>query len=380
MSDLPWIIGGDYNEILSNKEKEGGPLRSNFLIEAFRAALLDCALTEVSFTGERFTWTNNRKAPYTVRCRLDSVCTNSAWSASSRTRWWSISHFRVRTIYPSCSTLKNRVKFCEFCWADLETGTHILFHCPYFSSIWLEEPFNITHPIIASNFATGLINLRKMVSEELFLLACVVLWNVWNFRNGVLHDSAQGERSTIVARSKDFLDSYSSAIFTFPIRSPAPPIRPWQPPPAPFIKINFNAGFPTSTSHQIAAVARDSDHCCVGWAVRRLQGSPAPVVAEACAARFAIHMTLEKGWTHVHLEGDCLQVINTFKDGKSHGLSEFEVIVSASIGLASRFSNFACFFIRRLSNCLAHVFSHIVLLDTCSLDGVSIPADLARLI
>lgn len=73
-------------------------------------------------------------------------------------------------------------------------------------------------------------------------------------------------------------------------------------------------------------------------------------------------------------------MINTFKDGKSHGLSEFEVIVSASIGLASRFSNFACFFIKRLSNCLAHVFSHIVLLDTCSLDGVSIPADLARLI
>lgn len=47
--DLPWVVGGDYNEILSNDEKEGGSLRASSLIEGFRAALVDCALTEVGF-------------------------------------------------------------------------------------------------------------------------------------------------------------------------------------------------------------------------------------------------------------------------------------------------------------------------------------------
>lgn len=80
-SDLPWVIGGDFNKILSNGEKECGLVRSRFLTEAFRMALLDYELSKVVFVGNPFTWSNHRKASNTIRCRLDRVCVNSGWSS-----------------------------------------------------------------------------------------------------------------------------------------------------------------------------------------------------------------------------------------------------------------------------------------------------------
>lgn len=43
---------------------------------AFSEALIDCGLTDLGFEGRPFTWSNNQKAPRTVRCRLDRVCAN----------------------------------------------------------------------------------------------------------------------------------------------------------------------------------------------------------------------------------------------------------------------------------------------------------------
>lgn len=130
--------------------------------------------------------------------------------------------------------------FCEFCKLKMETGAHLFFHCSYVTSIWMEEPFLLSQPIATPNFAMGLRKLKERLSKEVFLLACVVLWNVWYFRNGILHESEAGKRSTIVTRSKEYLDSYKSAIFTFPLPILALPVQSWQPPEAPFIKVNFD--------------------------------------------------------------------------------------------------------------------------------------------
>lgn len=51
-NDLPWVVGGDFNEILTNSENEGGPMQANSLMEAFRTALVEYALSEVNFVGD----------------------------------------------------------------------------------------------------------------------------------------------------------------------------------------------------------------------------------------------------------------------------------------------------------------------------------------
>jgi hypothetical protein len=54
-SDLPWLCIGDFNEILFAHEKEGGPARAQGCMDAFRRALEDANLEDLSFVGDAFT-------------------------------------------------------------------------------------------------------------------------------------------------------------------------------------------------------------------------------------------------------------------------------------------------------------------------------------
>lgn len=47
---------GDFNEILSCTEKEGGSLRADRDMDAFRSCLDDCGLQDLGFRGSAFTW------------------------------------------------------------------------------------------------------------------------------------------------------------------------------------------------------------------------------------------------------------------------------------------------------------------------------------
>lgn len=58
VSNEPWLVGGDLNEIMWQKEKKGGkPRNSNQLLE-FREALSDCGLFDLGYIGDPYTWCN----------------------------------------------------------------------------------------------------------------------------------------------------------------------------------------------------------------------------------------------------------------------------------------------------------------------------------
>lgn len=65
--------------ILKQEEKLGEEPRSAPVIDQFRSGLVACNLSDIGYTVDPFTWTNNRAHPYNVRCRLDRVCSNSEW-------------------------------------------------------------------------------------------------------------------------------------------------------------------------------------------------------------------------------------------------------------------------------------------------------------
>lgn len=79
LCDLPWVCGGDFNEILSGEEKVGGNMRRQSLLDDFRGALDHCALRDLGCKGGVFTWCNERNPPHTVWVRLDRFCANSRW-------------------------------------------------------------------------------------------------------------------------------------------------------------------------------------------------------------------------------------------------------------------------------------------------------------
>ncbi|KAF3620937.1 hypothetical protein FXO38_32083, partial [Capsicum annuum] len=59
--NTPWAITGDFNSILSKEEKIGGkPYRLSKSIP-FIECLHDCGLRDIGYTGNTFTWCNERK-------------------------------------------------------------------------------------------------------------------------------------------------------------------------------------------------------------------------------------------------------------------------------------------------------------------------------
>jgi hypothetical protein len=56
----PWLCMGDFNEILMGHEKEGGVPKPQICMDRFREVLEDCALHDLGFTGDTFTWRNNK--------------------------------------------------------------------------------------------------------------------------------------------------------------------------------------------------------------------------------------------------------------------------------------------------------------------------------
>ncbi|CAA7014405.1 unnamed protein product [Microthlaspi erraticum] len=76
--DSPWFLTGDFNEIMDNSEKSGGPARAEGSFVDFRSFMSTCELYDLRFSGNFLSWRGQRR-DHLVRCRLDRAMANSAW-------------------------------------------------------------------------------------------------------------------------------------------------------------------------------------------------------------------------------------------------------------------------------------------------------------
>jgi len=74
----PWCMIRDFNEILSNSEKLGGPLRVDSFFQPFRNLLATCDMSEVGSSGNGFTWDGTRNKQW-IQCKLDRCFDNRSW-------------------------------------------------------------------------------------------------------------------------------------------------------------------------------------------------------------------------------------------------------------------------------------------------------------
>ncbi|KAL9667454.1 hypothetical protein QQ045_001813 [Rhodiola kirilowii] len=77
----PWVVMGDFNEILFSWEMESKRNRQAWQMRNFRQCLVDCGLVALGFSGNRFTYTNKRREEEEVKARLDRVVANNDWRA-----------------------------------------------------------------------------------------------------------------------------------------------------------------------------------------------------------------------------------------------------------------------------------------------------------
>jgi hypothetical protein len=80
----PWLVAGDFNEILFGHEKEGGQPKLQNAMENFRQTLADCGLDDLGFIGDAFTWRNHHhNANSYIRERLDRAVACVDWRRSN---------------------------------------------------------------------------------------------------------------------------------------------------------------------------------------------------------------------------------------------------------------------------------------------------------
>ncbi|CAL1356041.1 unnamed protein product [Linum trigynum] len=75
----PWICGGDFNQILSDREKKGGNPGNEVEMQAFAECLAETGLCDLGFHGYPFTWENRRSGGGYIEERLDRYLANEEW-------------------------------------------------------------------------------------------------------------------------------------------------------------------------------------------------------------------------------------------------------------------------------------------------------------
>ncbi|CAM8914848.1 unnamed protein product [Rhodiola kirilowii] len=77
--DGPWLVLGDFNEILFGWELKGRRLRKEWQMRRFREAIEDSSLSDLGFNGDPFTYSNRREGVFETRARLDRAFGNEEW-------------------------------------------------------------------------------------------------------------------------------------------------------------------------------------------------------------------------------------------------------------------------------------------------------------
>lgn len=70
---------GDFNEILSNEDKLGGPLRPDSSFQEFNDMLRTFRMRDLMATGNSFSWGGKRNNMW-IQCKLDRCVGNREWS------------------------------------------------------------------------------------------------------------------------------------------------------------------------------------------------------------------------------------------------------------------------------------------------------------
>ncbi|XP_075665689.1 uncharacterized protein LOC142635419 [Castanea sativa] len=77
--NLPWVVMGDFNEIMFAGEKLGGNPRPEGQMHQFREVLNKCHLRDLGYIGSEFTWSRRWGSQGWIRERLDRAFVSTSW-------------------------------------------------------------------------------------------------------------------------------------------------------------------------------------------------------------------------------------------------------------------------------------------------------------
>ena len=79
MHELPWLMLGDFNEMLASGDKLGGNPLNPKRVQMFKDCLDSCGMVDLGFHEPRFTWVNRKEVGHFIQERLDRGFANAEW-------------------------------------------------------------------------------------------------------------------------------------------------------------------------------------------------------------------------------------------------------------------------------------------------------------
>ncbi|KAL5579576.1 hypothetical protein UlMin_012018 [Ulmus minor] len=206
----------------------------------------------------------------------------------------------------------------------------------------------------------------SVIYRNIVLFASVLFDLIWQHRNGVTHGGVI-ENPTIVYRRISVV--YSELLGVLP--SPPPrSLLAWSPPPADWIKVNFDAAVGISGA-AVACIARRSDGSVVRWA-SRLVNSTIPLISEGFAAELAVDLACEAQWQAVVFEGDSKSVVDSFSARSWSSFWSLSSVVQNCLFKLNSVSVWSFIFAPRACNLMAHNLARWSLNTLSSAQGASV--------
>lgn len=75
----PWLVGGDFNNVLRPGERQGGSSVQLYEEVDMQQCLQQCALVDMRWQGLQFTWCNKQRLDRRVYSKIDPVLVNDEW-------------------------------------------------------------------------------------------------------------------------------------------------------------------------------------------------------------------------------------------------------------------------------------------------------------
>lgn len=102
LNNQPWMVIGDFNDLLTSDDKRGRVAHPQWLFRGFREAVTDCNLVDLPLIGYKFTWFKSRGSSDMVEERLDRAMGNPSWHGRFSQQHFIILWLRSPTIIPFC--------------------------------------------------------------------------------------------------------------------------------------------------------------------------------------------------------------------------------------------------------------------------------------